>query len=754
VALTILLADDSVPAQNTGRKILSEAGYEVVTASNGLEALRKLNEASPALAILDIFMPGYTGLEICQKLRSVPATAALPVILTVGKLEPFREEDGTKVGANATLVKPFATEQMLTAVHALLGVPVPEVKAAPPLPPPAGEDEPIFAYTPTGQELLDKGYGADSSQAGVPQGGTENFLFNPDASHTPFSASSVELTSEEQPQTESRATPGSTEFVITPETAAAGVNPEDDSLLQKESGEALETSSSLDPLFETIKHATPPNILEKVNIEVGELPERLSYSEFTSEPSPEPTVPAAPKPKEEEHLSADELARRKAFEDLFNSDELPPVEDPLAGHSDESMELMPNLGGPSVGYEPHIEADPELEHVDPTRQPAVHLETTADPYLEKQTLEVEDILPQVASEAGHDVYLENNEDNKPFVSGAPLETLTSSGEPIESSLPEVAASAMVESPADEAHLDPLDVLPEKAAEAQTANVPEDSAMAHELLSRAAEAVEEHAGSSSLAEAVAGLAGGAGIAESASIMKHMDAALTHFESAEPETASAVPPADAAPELHSPLDADIHPLEAAPLAESAPPEVSEYYSDAAHAMEEARQPLATDGPLAAVFELAKHDFTHVSKPLESEAAAPEEVTEAAPLEQEVEVPLAESASPAAEHVSETHEAAVSEVAAEEEAEPLAAEPAADPLSAQEDEPSAVVEQATHPAAESVTTDHTADVAVKENHAGPSEVHSAEAERMQAAVEKVFDRFKPLLVAAIVRELARRD
>ena len=50
VRIQILLADDSVPAQNTGRKILTEAGYDVVTASNGLEALRKLNEVSPALA--------------------------------------------------------------------------------------------------------------------------------------------------------------------------------------------------------------------------------------------------------------------------------------------------------------------------------------------------------------------------------------------------------------------------------------------------------------------------------------------------------------------------------------------------------------------------------------------------------------------------------------------------------------------------------------------------------------------------------
>ena len=58
MSINVLLADDSVPAQNMGKKILLDAGYTVVTVNNGLEALRKIAEAAPDVAILDIFMPG------------------------------------------------------------------------------------------------------------------------------------------------------------------------------------------------------------------------------------------------------------------------------------------------------------------------------------------------------------------------------------------------------------------------------------------------------------------------------------------------------------------------------------------------------------------------------------------------------------------------------------------------------------------------------------------------------------------------
>ena len=229
--LHVLLADDSVPAQNMGKKILADAGYCVQTVSNGLEALRKIAEHAPDIAILDIFMPGYTGLEICERLRASAATATLPVILTVGKLEPYRPEDGEHVRSNAVIVKPFAAAELVSAVRSLIGTEAPNALAegahldAGPLERSAASGEALAspsaadpAATPGRAEELREGTAAEpllslsdatgrktpwspretsvytdapfSSSAGAT--GAESLAFNPDAKATPFSASALD----------------------------------------------------------------------------------------------------------------------------------------------------------------------------------------------------------------------------------------------------------------------------------------------------------------------------------------------------------------------------------------------------------------------------------------------------------------------------------------------------------------------------------------------------------------------------------
>src|SRR5437588_11092546 len=88
VPLKILLADDSMTAQKMGKEILTGAGYEVTAVSNGAAAAKKLAE-SYAVIILDINMPGYTGFELCEKIRANMASAKTPVLLTIGKMEPY-----------------------------------------------------------------------------------------------------------------------------------------------------------------------------------------------------------------------------------------------------------------------------------------------------------------------------------------------------------------------------------------------------------------------------------------------------------------------------------------------------------------------------------------------------------------------------------------------------------------------------------------------------------------------------------------
>jgi CheY-like chemotaxis protein len=113
LARKILLADDSVTAQNMGRKILADAGYEVIAVNNGSAALKKIAELKPDLVILDVYMPGYSGLEVCQRLKESPETARIPVLLTVGKLEPFKPEEAQRVRAEGFIVKPFEASELL-----------------------------------------------------------------------------------------------------------------------------------------------------------------------------------------------------------------------------------------------------------------------------------------------------------------------------------------------------------------------------------------------------------------------------------------------------------------------------------------------------------------------------------------------------------------------------------------------------------------------------------------------------------------
>jgi two-component system, chemotaxis family, chemotaxis protein CheY len=132
LARKILLADDSVTAQNMGRKILADAGYEVITVNNGSAALKKIAELKPEIIILDVYMPGYSGLEVCQRLKEAQETSRIPVLLTVGKLEPFKPEEAKRVRAEGYIVKPFEASELLSALSKLEDKIVPRAEASKP----------------------------------------------------------------------------------------------------------------------------------------------------------------------------------------------------------------------------------------------------------------------------------------------------------------------------------------------------------------------------------------------------------------------------------------------------------------------------------------------------------------------------------------------------------------------------------------------------------------------------------------------
>lgn len=132
MARKILLADDSVTAQNMGRKILADAGYEVITVNNGSAALKKIAEVKPDLIVLDVYMPGYSGLEVCQRVKEAGETSRIPILLTVGKLEPFKPEEAKRVRAEGFIVKPFEASELLSALTKLEDKMVPRSESSKP----------------------------------------------------------------------------------------------------------------------------------------------------------------------------------------------------------------------------------------------------------------------------------------------------------------------------------------------------------------------------------------------------------------------------------------------------------------------------------------------------------------------------------------------------------------------------------------------------------------------------------------------
>src|SRR5437868_1469702 len=126
-------------AQNMGKKILTEAGYDIIAVSNGAAALKKIAELKPDIAILDVFMPGYTGPEVCERIKNVHETSKIPVLLTVGKMEmtAFKPEETNRVKADGLIIKPFEATDLIALIQKL------EKKLAPAKPLPTafeGED--------------------------------------------------------------------------------------------------------------------------------------------------------------------------------------------------------------------------------------------------------------------------------------------------------------------------------------------------------------------------------------------------------------------------------------------------------------------------------------------------------------------------------------------------------------------------------------------------------------------------------------
>jgi len=99
---------------------LQHEGYQVITAANGLDGLRKAMKEKPDLVVLDVMLPGIDGFEICHRLRADPQTAHLPILMLSGKAQEIDKATGLKVGADDYITKPATPSETASRVRTLL----------------------------------------------------------------------------------------------------------------------------------------------------------------------------------------------------------------------------------------------------------------------------------------------------------------------------------------------------------------------------------------------------------------------------------------------------------------------------------------------------------------------------------------------------------------------------------------------------------------------------------------------------------
>jgi CheY-like chemotaxis protein len=115
---SILLVEDEAPLRELADQILTERGYLVVTAPDGARALQLLEQSSPDLIILDIYLPVLDGRRFVHLYRQRPAPHA-PIVVTTGK--GYAAQRAAALDAAGYLAKPFTPKELLTTVEAVLG---------------------------------------------------------------------------------------------------------------------------------------------------------------------------------------------------------------------------------------------------------------------------------------------------------------------------------------------------------------------------------------------------------------------------------------------------------------------------------------------------------------------------------------------------------------------------------------------------------------------------------------------------------
>jgi CheY-like chemotaxis protein len=429
VSLRILFADDSMTAQNMGKKILSEAGYDVVAVSNGAAAVKKIAEQKPDIIILDVYMPGYSGLEVCEKVRGSLDTLKTPVLLTVGKMEPYKPEDANRVKADGVIIKPFEASDLLAIIKKFEE----RIGSAPP--PPLAQPSPAAEAGYQDEETVSAASTPAEAQASSKPSG-QSMVEVPD--HMAGSAAFGDLLSSEPPPT--------SHFAVNTPSAA------------------FETSVIVpappvltEPAFSVAVSEPAPAASEEVPIAMEdtaavvkhEVQQEEPIFAAPAEPTPEVVIPeidAAPEVT---------VTPVEAAPEVVSAPEQPPAEaaaiEPLPATSTEAAVAEPQAESvpqvESVAEPPHpqfipVFKDPEPEPAPvqdyafmPTSAPPVEVEIQREPALQETAEEttrstrVDHVEPGLLSTIGQQVHSFDDVPAQQFVAPAPQVEASPQGAP-------------------------------------------------------------------------------------------------------------------------------------------------------------------------------------------------------------------------------------------------------------------------------------------------------------------------------------
>jgi DNA-binding response OmpR family regulator len=116
----VLVADDDRDIRELVTFKLGHAGFTVEAVEDGVSALDRARDTRPDLVLLDVMIPGLSGLDVARQLRADSETARLPVILLTARTQESDVESGFAVGADDYVVKPFSPRELVSRVQAVL----------------------------------------------------------------------------------------------------------------------------------------------------------------------------------------------------------------------------------------------------------------------------------------------------------------------------------------------------------------------------------------------------------------------------------------------------------------------------------------------------------------------------------------------------------------------------------------------------------------------------------------------------------